>query len=182
MYLPLTGEDKKLAEVHDQLRLHRPMTNDIHTLCEECKMPITLVLAGENYYQINTTTRNICESIQNTNYYTNTAINELIKTPEGAYFVALSIKNNDEIKKICCRAPETAYRYAINIDKRPSDETRAGACADPLYAAMYASEIDRKPTKETWLSVINSDSMKKSYLSIFKTTEQELINKLRRKS
>jgi hypothetical protein len=44
----------------------------------------------------------------------------------------------DEGRSFACKAPETAYEWALNIDYASRNETRTASCECPETAYIYA--------------------------------------------
>jgi hypothetical protein len=79
------------------------------------------------------------------------------QNPESAYRYALFVdqKPTDKTRSAACKDSGYAYEYASNVDKKPTNETRSAACQNLYYAYYYARNIDKKPTNETRNAVCN---------------------------
>ena len=76
-----------------------------------------------------------------------------------------NVPKSDEIRTLICDLgdPRCAYRYAINVDTKPTDEIRAACCKDPTEAYYYARLIDNSPHPDTRQAVQNNSHWKKEY-------------------
>ena len=88
-----------------------------------------------------------------------------LNNPETAYWFALYVdkSSGDETRKACSRDPFIAYDYASHLDKTPLPETRKGACTNPWVAFCYAKNIDKGPHEDTWKAVQGSEYQDKYY-------------------
>ena len=83
------------------------------------------------------------------------------------YFIRDNIKqlqeNKDYFRKYFLKNPKDAYRYALDVDKKPREDTRKAACKDPFYAYCYALYIDKKPREDTRKVACKNSEYKKLY-------------------
>jgi len=52
-------------------------------------------------------------------------------------------------RETACQTPETAYRYAVEVDRGSHDVTRAGACKSLQWGMKYAYNVDKGPHPRT---------------------------------
>lgn len=70
--------------------------------------------------------------------------------PELTYIYALRTGYScDALRDAACKDPDSAYYYALYIDKCPRDDTREAVCKDPYLALLYAENVDRGPHEKT---------------------------------
>ena len=85
--------------------------------------------------------------------------------PRCAYRYAINVdtKPTDEIRAACCKDPTEAYYYARLIDNSPHPDTRQAACKDPWCAYWYAYHVDKSPHPDTRQAVQNNSHWKEEY-------------------
>jgi hypothetical protein len=98
---------------------------------------------------------------------------KIFEGPYAALKIAIRFKKIlsqdiiDDLRKICCKDPEKAYKFALSVDEAPMDITRYGASLCPEFALKYAAEIDKAPHPVTRWGVSKNCIDAREYALLF---------------
>jgi hypothetical protein len=96
---------------------------------------------------------------------------------QSAYYYALYIDKQprNDTRNAILNDPFYVYRYAKEIDQQPRGDTRNATLIDPEYAFLYAKFVDKQPRTDTKLAASNNLYWNQRYLQF----EMEYHEKVR---